>query len=415
MIDTGYPFYDYGNWEASSSTRGGTPGNINSASRRNPDNYFYGIENLFPVDSVTVILSVSETLISLASLPENIMIDDNIAESVIPSDPLFRSFIIRPADPLTGGKKYTLFLTGDIQDFAGNDITKRSFIFGIPEVAAKSDILFNEILFNPFPDEPDFIEMFNNSERIVDASRLYLASINTETGDTSEISPVSADHRCIMPGSYYVATTDTKKVIERYPFSDPEYIFDALALPSMPDDRGHLLLLNREMMVVDEVIYTDDMHYSLLSGREGVSLEKIRSDLLSAESKNWHSASEGSGWGTPGTVNSVFSPAPDAGDIITFSSGRISPDNDGFEDVLVIDIDPEGLGNVITITIFNEEGGFIRRINENFLSGDKVSVVWDASASDGSLVNSGIYIILIELYNDKGKTKSWKRVCAVVR
>jgi uncharacterized protein YuzE len=169
------------------------------------------------------------------------------------------------------------------------------------------------------------------------------------------------------------------------------------------------------MMVVDEVIYTDDMHYSLLSGREGVSLEKIRSDLLSAESKNWHSASEGSGWGTPGTVNSVFSPAPDAGDIITFSSGRISPDNDGFEDVLVIDIDPEGLGNVITITIFNEEGGFIRRINENFLSGDKVSVVWDASASDGSLVNSGIYIILIELYNDKGKTKSWKRVCAVVR
>ena len=415
MIDTGYPFYNYGNWEASSSIRGGTPGNINSASRSNPDNDFYGIENVFPVDSVTVILSVSETLTSLASSPENIMIDDKIAESVIPSDPLLRSFIIRPAHPLTGGKKYTLFLTGDIHDFSGNDITKRSFVFGIPEVAVKSDILFNEILFNPFPEEPDYIELYNNSEKIVDASRLYLASINAETGDTSEINPLSVDHRCIMPGSFYVATTVTEKVIERYPFSDPENIFVAPSLPSMTDERGHLLLLNREMMVIDEVIYNDDMHYSLLADNEGVSLEKIRPDLLSAESKNWHSASESSGWGTPGTENSVFSPAPDAGDMITFSSGRVSPDNDGFEDVLVIDINPEGLGNVITITIFNEKGGFTRRITENFLSGEKASVVWDATASGGSLVDSGIYVILIELYNDKGKTKSWKKVCAVVR
>ena len=415
IIDPGYPFYNYGNWEASSSINGGTPGSINSASRRNPDNYFYGIENLFPVDSVTVILCVSETLISLATSPENIMIDDKIAKSVIPSDPLLRSFIIRPADPLSADRKYTFFLTGDIHDFSGNDITKRSFVFGIPEVAVKSDILFNEILFNPFPEEPDYIELYNNSEKIIDASRLYLASINTETGDTSEINPLSADQRVMMPGSFYVATTVTAKVIERYPFSDPENIFVAPSLPSMPDERGHLLLLNREMMIIDEVLYSDDMHYSLLSGREGVSLEKIRPDLLSAESKNWHSASEGSGWGTPGTGNSVFSPAPAAGDMITFSSGRVSPDNNGFEDVLVIDIDPEGLGNVITITIFNEKGAFKRRITENFLAGDKVSVVWDATASDGSLVDSGIYIILIELFNDKGKTKSWKKVCAVVR
>jgi uncharacterized protein YuzE len=218
-----------------------------------------------------------------------------------------------------------------------------------------------------------------------------------------------------MPGSFYVATTETRKIIERYPSSVPENIFDAPSLPSMPDDRGHLLLLNRELTVIDEVTYCDDMHYSLLSGKEGVSLEKIRPEILSVESKNWHSASESSGWGTPGTENSVFSPAPATDDMISFSSGRISPDNDGFEDVLVIDIDPEGMGNVVTITIFNEKGGFIRRIMENFLAGEKASVVWDATASDGPLVDSGIYIILIELYNDKGKTKSWKKVCAVVR
>jgi len=42
------------------------------------------------------------------------------------------------------------------------------------------------------------------------------------------------------------------------------------------------------------------MHYSLLKGNEGISLEKIRPDLPSDESMNWHSASESVGWGTPG-------------------------------------------------------------------------------------------------------------------
>ncbi|MCX6333089.1 MAG: lamin tail domain-containing protein [Bacteroidia bacterium] len=414
MIDTRSPFFTEGNWEASSSKIGGTPGKINSASRTNPDLFFYGIENTFPSDSVTITLDLSETITDLAGQNEKILVDDDIAESVFPTDPLLREFIIKLKKPLSKERESTFFLTGDVHDFSGNEITRRSSWLGIPETASKGEIVFNEILFNPFPEDPDFIEFFNCSEKIVDPSRLYLASINFETGDTSDINAVSAAHRCIMPGSYYVATVDRSRIIARYPGSVPENIFNT-TLPSMPDDRGHLLLLNREMEVIDEVIYSEDMHYSLLSGKEGVSLEKIRPEILSAESMNWHSASESSGWGTPGTVNSVFSLAPRSADRIRFSSGRISPDNNGFEDVLVIDLDLEGTGNVVTITIFDEKGGFIRRIVENYLAGEKASIVWDATADDGSLVNSGIYIVFIELYNDKGKIKSWKKVCTVVR
>jgi hypothetical protein len=42
-------------------------------------------------------------------------------------------------------------------------------------------------------------------------------------------------------------------------------------------------------------------------------------------------------------------------------------------------------------------------------------VIWDGTAEDGSLVKSGIYIIFISLYDDTGKTKQWKKVCAVLR
>jgi len=186
-------------------------------------------------------------------------------------------------------------------------------------------------------------------------------------------------------------------------------------MPSMPDDRGHLLILNRELEVIDEVIYSEEMHYPLLAGSEGISLEKIRPEAGSAVSMNWHSASESSGWGTPGRQNSVFSRLPEADDKIMFSSGRISPNNDGYEDVLVIDMNLEGPGNVVTVSVFDETGGFVRRIAENMLAGNHAAVVWDGTYKNGSLVDTGIYIILIELYNDRGKTKAWKKVCTVVR
>jgi flagellar hook assembly protein FlgD len=98
-----------------------------------------------------------------------------------------------------------------------------------------------------------------------------------------------------------------------------------------------------------------------------------------------------------------------------FSSGKISPDNDGYEDVLVIDIDPSGLGNVVSVTVFDETGNYIRKLVENLFAGSRASVTWDGTAADGSLVNTGIYVFLIELYNDKGKTKTWKKVCTVIR
>jgi hypothetical protein len=415
MIDTDFPFFTEGNWEASSSRKGGTPGLINSVSRSNPDPLFHGIKNVFPEDSLTINIQFSETVFTLFENIEKITIGEDPVSSIKASDPLMRQFSIKPVKPLTKGKVYSLNIPDDVTDFAGNSITRYTFKFGLPEAVKKGDIVFNELLFNPYTDDPDYVELYNCSDKVLDASKLYLASIDSETGDTSEIKQVTADGRCIVPGAFYTVTTDREKVISRYISSDPENIFNTAGLPSMPDDKGHLLLLNRELDLIDEVIYSDDMHFSLLAEDEGVSLEKIRPEISSDESSNWHSASESSGWGTPGTQNSVFSPGSETGDRITFSSGKISPDNDGYEDVLVIDFNLDGIGNVVSVTIFDETGGYVRKISENLFAGSQASVIWDGTAADGSLVRRGIYIIFIELYNDKGKTKSWKKVCTVIR
>jgi len=415
MIDTDYPFFQKGNWRASLSVEGGTPGRINSVSAVNPDNLFSGIENVFPVDSITITIRFSETLFGLNDNIDNIEIAGAGITDIFPSDPLKRTFTSILHTPLQNGKIYTMIIGNDVTDFAGNQAQKDKFSFGLPENINTGNILFNELLFNPFPGEPDFIEFYNCSERIIDASDLLLVSVNDESNDTSSIVFVSTENRCILPRNYNVITTDRNVLLNRFYSSDPDRVFEVSDLPSMPDDDGHLILYVRQLEKIDEVFYGADMHYSLLSGYEGISLEKIRPCSQSADRSQWHSASESSGWGTPGSPNSVLSKQAENKDPITLSSSTITPDNDGNNDFLEIDLKLKGLGNIVSVTIFDESGYFVKMIADNLLAGPDASIVWNATNENGRLVNTGIYILLITIFDDAGKTEKWKKVCTVIR
>jgi len=414
IIDKDYPFYTDGNWEASSSGNGGTPGRNNSASRKNEDVFFEGVNNAFPADSNNILVTFSETVIGLDEIADNIYLGQTEIKEIIPYNRLLTMFLIKPDNRMQKGTIYSLEFPSGLKDFTGNNIIKNTFRTGIPEPAEKGDIVFNELLFNPLQGDPDYIELYNSSEKIIDPFTLYFASVN-ETGDTSDLLSVSVIQRCFLPGSFYAVTTDRSMVINRYISNSQENIFKIPQLPSMPDNHGHLLLLNNRAEIIDEVIYSEEMHHPLLSGNEGIAMEKIRPDINSSDPENWHSASESSGWGTPGAANSVYVADPGKEDIVTFSSGRISPDNDGYEDVLVIDFNLEGRGNALSVTIFDETGRLVKKLTENLFAGPQATLVWDGTANDGTLLNQGIYIVLIQLFNDKGKTKSWKKVCTVIR
>jgi hypothetical protein len=326
-----------------------------------------------------------------------------------------QEFTILPPVPLERGKVYTIRAGEEIADFAGNRMQRNEFSFGITEESQEGDILFNELLFNPLSGEPDYIEFYNNSGRIIDASRLMLVSVNDETNDTSEVLDLSSERRCILPGDYYAVTSGRGKVLDRFFSSDPFKVFGVSSLPSMPDDKGHLILFNRRLEKIDEVVYDEKMQYSLLQDDEGISLEKIRPQGPSADQSYWHSASESSGWGTPGIANSVISEEQEGSDMLTFSSTKITPDNDGNEDFLVMDLKLTGNGNVVSVSVFDETGSFVKRITDNFFAGQEASIVWDATGEDGGIVRSGIYILLISLFDETGKTRKWKKVCAIIR
>ncbi|MGE5419979.1 MAG: hypothetical protein ACM3UT_07315, partial [Chloroflexota bacterium] len=398
IIDTDFPFFTNGNWTASSSRTGGTPGMVNSSAGTNRDISFDGLMNVFPDDSRHLLLEFSE---SLPDVPLSIKAEGSEISGVSVADPLFRKFLITLSSPLETRKTYRL-TAADLYDFAGNIIGKNDFVFGLTEQAQPGDIFFNELLFNPVPGNSDYIEFYNASEKTLDVSRLFLVSVDDATSDTSSLFNVSEKRICLMPSSYYAITEDPSAT-GSYPRGDAQSVFRTGQMPSMPDDEGHLLLLNRELDIIDEVRYSEKMHYPLLAGNEGVSLEKTNPFLPSAEALNWHSAAESSGWGTPGAQNSVYSEFPVNDEQIVLSSSRITPDGDGYEDHLNIGFRFPANGYVISAAIFDESGSLVRKIATNLLSGPESILVWDGTASDGTPVRTGIYIILATWYNDSGQ------------
>jgi hypothetical protein len=414
ISDLSFPFYEEGNWMSSVSLAGGTPGAINSVKRSNPDTYFEGLINVFAVDGHTLVVKFSEPVIDFEKLSGMIMAGGEGVNKIIPSDLLYREFTIKTLAELIVGKEYAFEISGELKDFAGNPAVKKEYKFSLTEKAAKGDILFNEVLFNPLPGDEDFIEFFNPSPKAIDASRLYIVSVN-ESADTSQLYQLSPSARCIMPDTYFAITTARENIISRYPNASPEAIFEVPDMPSMSDDKGHLILYNRELEKIDELSYNEKMHYALLSGHEGVSLEKINPSSESLAAGNWHSAAESSFWGTPGTQNSVYNDQTEDSEIISFSSTRITPDDDGIEDFLSIGLHTGETGTVISITIFDEAGNYVKRLASNLLAAPEASFAWDGTADDGSAVRNGIYIFLISIYDDSGNTNSWKKVCTVVR
>ena len=135
MIDTRFPFYDKGNWIASESKKGGTPGSVNSVSESNPDISFYGIQNVFPDDSKNITVRFSEPVFTLSGKIKSIKIGGKGIIDLYPTDPLFREFSIKPVGSSSQGEVYQLEISEDISDFAGNRMQKWNFNFGLPEPA----------------------------------------------------------------------------------------------------------------------------------------------------------------------------------------------------------------------------------------------------------------------------------------
>ncbi len=416
MMDTKSPCAGSSNWKASTNPQGGTPGKKNSVDAVNNDQTGPKLKYSYTIDSVTIIAVFDEPLDSLKGATlANYNIDGGLSFTTATTlTPLFNTVQLKLNSHLLPGIVYNLSVS-NVTDCKNNAIgTGNKTKVGLPAEAVPSDIVINEILFNPKSNGYDYVEFYNLTNKILDVSKLYAANRNN-SGVISSIKQIFPTPFYIFPGDYFVITEDAASLQINYLVQDPDAVITLSSLPSYPDDEGDVILLNGQGAIVDEVKYKDDWHFKLIDNAEGVSLERIDPAGASQDAVNWHSAASTMGYGTPGYKNSQYRQTQLIDAAIEITPQIFSPDNDGHDDIAAIQYKLTEPGYVANITIFDAQGRPIRYLVKNGTLGLSGQWNWDGLDEKGNKLPIGIYVIYTEIFNLQGKKQHFKNTVVLAR
>ena len=311
----------------------------------------------------------------------------------------------------TSGFELSLNVLG-ITDLSGKTMTPDTLSFSYTFTTEEGSILINEVLFNPFPGGADFVELVNVSEQTIPTNRLRLATRDNAL-ELKQIYPVTTEKQYLKPGEFLVCTKDPAILVSQYFTCNPASFCAMKSFPSYSDDAGTVVLLNDSLNILDEFGYSAKMHSPFLAGEEGVSLERISLEMPTNDRTNWTSAAASVGFGTPGLPNSQAESETEIQDEITPEPKAFSPNSDGYNDELTIKFKLNKPGYIANVRIFDAAGRQVRFLIKNQSLAQEGNWLWDGCDESGQKLNIGVYIILVEAFDQGGQTKAFKKTCTL--
>ena len=405
------------NWTSSRGRLGGTPGIENSVRGTNPDRDPPDIRALYAADSQNLVLEFNEAMDGQSVLQQNSWFIDGgmgLPDSIHLQSPANRILTLHYRKGFAQGREYSLEVPSGVRDCSGNRLTAGSeFRFALPVLPGRTEIFLSEILFNPWPYCPDFIEVFNGSEHAFDLADLRLANRDPESGGIVSAGRVADGHHLFFPGDFIVFTGDPESLCGFYTVHEPECLVKVADMPKMGDAEGSVILLDKYLEVLDELDYNRNMHHPLLSSQEGVSLERISYRIGAEYPSNWHSASSSDGFGTPGRRNSQSHSAIAAMEGFEVEPEIFTPDMDGIEDVLLIKYRFSSPGLRARILIIDPRGRLVREIASRELLGTEGFYTWDGTDHLGRRARTGIYLVLVEVSGMEPGISRYRKTCVL--
>lgn len=408
MIDPNNPC-DKLNYRASIDSSGGTPGRLNSVWGLNSDLVKPYITKVKMKESTVISLEFNEALDSVNAIRK-----DNFIQSELPflrsslNQNVIDIHLLRAPET---GKLYTLQVK-NILDCVENILNDTIVQFAVPEMVRKGDVLISEILFNPTAGGVDFIELFNASDKIVTLKGLSLFNLS-ETQTPETIVFLDTTGELFFPKTYKVLCTDPEWVKANFFHHDASAFVKLNSFVPMDDDKGHIGISAGGGIVLDEIKYSEHMHWPLLTEKEGVSLERISFEMNMDQGSNATSAAASYGFATPGMPNSHLRKMDEYGQWIHIEPEVFSPDQDGQDDLLAVSIKTDCRDCQVSIKIFDAHGQLIRDMVNNLPIGNEQTWFWDGITDYGKKAEIGIYIIFTELYGMTQKRMVSRKTCTV--
>ncbi|MCD6018190.1 MAG: hypothetical protein K0S53_1311 [Bacteroidetes bacterium] len=415
QIDANNPCGGQSNWHASNHPNGGTPAYPNSVAATNPDLSSPALDRAVVVNADSIILIFNEALDSLTlSNPLNYTFDNGLTSPtyVKAIAPEFKKVILKLSSSMQTGIIYNVTVLSGVTDCVGNSLINGTSAFALPEPPAPNDVVINEVLFDPNTGGYDFVELYNRSNKTINLKDLRIGSMDTLTGALEDTEIITEEGFLLFPESYLVISENGTAIKQQYSTPNPNGFLDIADLPSMNTDDDVVTLSDASFTVIDNFKYTSKMHFPLLVGTKGVSLERIDFNRPTEDKTNWNSASEGVGFATPAYRNSQYLQA-DGGSGVSIQNPLFSPDNDGYNDVLNISYKLDESGKAANIFIYDSRGRQVRHLVRNEQLSIEGVISWNGINDDNEKAPIGIYVVYVELFNLDGKINKYKLSCTL--
>lgn len=398
LINPKDPCSDISNWAASTDPDGGTPGFRNAVHDTTADvtpPQFFELLASAP-NLLEVVFNEGMDSLSLVNAVTSFEPALIVQQATLSGNPV-RILTLEFEGTLAGSQPYKISLSNVADCWQNTQPLQGQF--SLAETALPGDIVINEILFNPITGGADFVELRNNSTRLIDLKDWNIAHFESDTISDFVTIPM---HWFLAPGAHVVVTPDSATQLQQYPAAIPGH-FIQLSLPSLNNDSSTVFLLQGDE-VMDVVSYTADWHFALLDDLKAKSLERIDPAGPSNDRQNWHTAAETIGFATPGGENSQFNPALSTGDF-ALQSKIISPDNDGTEDVLQARYAFQKPGMLGSVHIYDERGSLVKALFKNELLSTQGTIQWDGTTDQAQKAGIGTYVLIFEAFHlDSGIT-----------
>lgn len=269
------------------------------------------------------------------------------------------------------------------------------------------DIIINELLPEPFVDGSEYIELYNRSEQELSLKDVCISTRKSD-GSLNTRYPLEAYPQTLQAGDYLLLTKSIEGVENFYSLSASLNWLEC-KLPVLSNTGSTVVLYRGEgEIIIDEVSYSPKWHAPTVKNKKGVALERKDPDKDSQNADNWTSAASSAGFGTPGLENSQY------------LNGETETDSEEIDDPIY---QPTGTfqipyrlnqsGYMARGWIFDLSGRKVALIADNTSLGTQGYLEWNGKGRDGSPVNTGIYIIYLELWHPGGNVIRKKQVLLI--
>ncbi|MDR3339631.1 MAG: lamin tail domain-containing protein [Candidatus Symbiothrix sp.] len=397
------------NWIASDAA-GGTPGRENSMKSSNADTELPEITAVQAIENSGFRLTFSKPMDRQTLSDKNAYTISNPQYEIIALQsnyPKGTELDIQLSSFPPQGELLDLGLEG-VRDLSGFALANKQVLLGSGHSALPGEILISEILFNPPTGGTEYVEVYNHSDKSFDLRLLSITSRKPSDGSFNKAYPLSTAPLLLHPEDYLVITKSRDLVCSFFTCRSESFFTELSVMPSLANTSGCAVLLNNQTEeIVDEFAYDEKMHAEGISNKKGISLERSDFNRPSNDPENWHSASAGSGFGTPGYANSQDSGQTGIDEGITITYPTIGLDS------YTIHYQFNSPGYRCRAIVFDSSGRSVNIIANNELLGAEGNLIWNGQGNSGRKLSAGIYIIYMEVYDTKGNVKTFRKPAVV--